>query len=384
MIEWKKADVKEEEKMFNKRSTNICKGIAILMMYVHHSFYNADAWKNAEVIFTPFTESQILLLAKLCKVCVAVFVFLSAFGVCRSSEGKPEASVLDKTTYLPVVARRYQTLLCHFGVIYLLSQLCSQLIGRTRTAVYGENVVKRLIYTVIDAMGLAHALDTPTYCKTWWYMSFAFLLILLLPVLVVAAQKVGYALLPMSILLPLLAGFDMGSNVFRYLPAAVMGILCAQYHIFEKMYEMIYLRKTGCTGWKINVLLFLTGAGCLLVMFFLSYCRLRLGYVYLFENMLALVICAFCYLVLEQIPGLSRMLAFLGKHSMNMFLTHSLIRGNTVRLHDFSYMPRYPILIILLLVMDTVLLSVIIEWVKTVLQQIWEGILPSLRVHRRA
>ena len=159
-------------KSFDKTSTNICKGIAILLMYIHHSFYSADSWKGADVIFSPFTQSQMISIAQICKVCVSIFVFLSAYGVYRSSKSQSsDGPTFSPKHYLTTVRRRYCSLLYSFMFVYILSQLLSPIIGISRIDVYGGSRLERIFYTIIDGLGLADAFSTPTYNATWWYMS---------------------------------------------------------------------------------------------------------------------------------------------------------------------------------------------------------------------
>lgn len=342
-----------ERKQFDKLSTNICKGIAILLMYVHHCFASEVSWSDADVIWAPFSQSHTITFATLCKVCVGVFVFLSGFGVYRSAQKTKDRSL--KESYLPTVTKRYSALLFSFSTVYILTQIFSGPLGVSRVEIYGESLLKRIQYTLIDGLGLAKAFGTPTYNKTWWYMSLAFLFILILPLLAKAAEVVGYALLPVCVLIPALAGFDMGSNLFRYLPAAILGILCAQYEVFERLREWMersavrYLTGTAITCFGMLVL---------------AFCRKRLGFPFVYESLLGMVICFFGYIAVERIVGLNRCMAFLGKHSMNMFLIHTMIRGREMSLHKFSYAPRYTVLIVLLLTADTLLLSIAIEWLK--------------------
>lgn len=63
-----------------------------------------------------------------------------------------------------------------------------------------------------------------------------------------------------------------------------------------------------------------------------------------------------------DIPVIGRVLEFLGKHSLNMFLTHTFIRW--VWFKDFTYSLHYAVVIYGFLVISTVLISVLLEEVK--------------------
>lgn len=77
----------------------------------------------------------------------------------------------------------------------------------------------------------------------------------------------------------------------------------------------------------------------------------------------AVVIC-YCNVYLIHIRGIRQILCLLGKYSMTMFLTHTFIRK--VWLADFTYHWKYAGLIWLSLVVTSLLLAVILDWLKEV------------------
>ena len=64
---------------FSKNSTNIVKGVAILILLFHHLGISPDL-----SVFD--TSSKLFLLALQCKVCVSIFVILSGYGLYFSFE----------------------------------------------------------------------------------------------------------------------------------------------------------------------------------------------------------------------------------------------------------------------------------------------------------
>lgn len=72
---------------FDKRQTNIAKGVAVLLLLWHHLFYNDP--KNYGKFISVLNINNVpieCLIAILCKICVAIFVFLSGYGLFRSYE----------------------------------------------------------------------------------------------------------------------------------------------------------------------------------------------------------------------------------------------------------------------------------------------------------
>ena len=58
---------------FTKADTRKVKGMAIIMMVLHHSFMMPERYKGMNVIFTPFAEEQFNWICWSFKICVAVF-----------------------------------------------------------------------------------------------------------------------------------------------------------------------------------------------------------------------------------------------------------------------------------------------------------------------
>ena len=66
---------------FTLNDTTKCKGIAIMMMLFHHMFLAPDRYKGFTLDFSPFAESSVNTFANFFKICVGVYVFLSAYGL---------------------------------------------------------------------------------------------------------------------------------------------------------------------------------------------------------------------------------------------------------------------------------------------------------------
>lgn len=67
--------------IFDKRQTNIAKGLAIIILLWHHLFYNG----NTFVSLLSFQGRSIEhIIAQSGKVCVAIFVLLSGYGLYQS------------------------------------------------------------------------------------------------------------------------------------------------------------------------------------------------------------------------------------------------------------------------------------------------------------
>ena len=66
--------------MFTKAETARVKGIGILLLLFHHLFYNVDFVEKTKMEFLFLSEDRIQPVAVMARVCVWLFVFLSAYG----------------------------------------------------------------------------------------------------------------------------------------------------------------------------------------------------------------------------------------------------------------------------------------------------------------
>lgn len=333
---------------FSKQDTNILKGIAILMMYVHHLFYSADTPGMELVNFWLLPEKRVIAIAKMCKLCVAVFVFLTAYGTTCSFE--KYAARQQKEDCFAYSLRRYFSMMTGFWIVFADCMVLSLFTERTTAAIYGKGLVKRLYYVAIDAFGLAKAFDTPTYNATWWYMSLAALLVFLVPPMILLAKRLRWSLIPLTILIPRLFGGKIHSNGWRYMLPVVLGILLAQEGVFEKAGSWLSDKKAAfIAGFPVF------SAGTL----FFMLCVRKFKQPGVFEAPAVLCLAVLVYVYLSKVPVMNQILEFFGEHSMNMFLTHTLVKAYFF--NHFSYSFAYPELIMLVLIADTLVLSILLN-----------------------
>lgn len=327
-----------------KKESNICKGIAIIMMFVHHLFYDRDRYAGVNVVFWG-GEELTLIIAQLCKVCVAVFVFLSAYGMTKT---------FNRNNVSKFCIRRYIKLIFLFWFAYLVSVLSTFIFdGRTLAEAYGNDGAVSMNYLITDMMGTAQMFGFPTLNPTWWYISFAILLIFLYPVFYYAYEKMGKAVLILAVFFPSLIQLNqdlsMRGTVSWYCLGIVLGIASAEECWFEKI-------RTSKNVKIISTL----SIFAVPVLFYIRY--LRLCRAFIIDNILAFAICLFVTLIIGKIIGLRDVLGFLGMHSANMFLLHTFIFK--YYFHDFIYSNGWAFVILLRLIIATLLISLVLEFIK--------------------
>ena len=178
---------------FREEETNLCKGIAIILMLFHHLFYKADTYSGFIINFSPFSEERINFYALLGKICVAIFVFISGYGIAASYRKVFQYKKADIKEIISFIWKRLWKLETFYWFAFILTLICQPL-GRTIFDAYGTEFKSIVIYFFIDFLGLSYLFSTPTLNPTWWYMTLAILIIVLMPFIMNLIEKIGVSL----------------------------------------------------------------------------------------------------------------------------------------------------------------------------------------------
>ena len=150
-------------------------------------------------------------------------------------------------------------------------------------------------------------------------------------------------------------------NIWHYILCIAVGIAAAYGNTITRMVQFRI-----CGNNVINKILkfLLEFSGILLVMS-VREGPLK-GVLYPFwDAVIPVMVTAFGCEFLFSLPGLKQVLRFLGVYSANIFLVHNYIRR--VWFYDFTYSFKYPLLIVNVLMIISLMLSIGIEFLKKVL-----------------
>ncbi len=340
----------------SKSESNIAKGIAIIFMYLHHLFGDIDKWTNNQVQSWFLDESVAVSVCVTFKICVSIFVFITAYGISRSMSDKIDKGKININQY---VNSRLIKLYSGFWFIYIIARITG-FMGRSDTEVYGAFGFERIGYVVIDFFGLARFFDTPTFCVTWWYMSLAIVIIILIPVLRFAYKKFGGIILILSVLmLPSILGWN-GENkikIYYYLLTCVLGIIAAESNWFEKLRSIVEDRKIYSVVLNLVIVIMLG---------FTILVRIKIGadsFIITYA-LAALIVCILSIFCIKKIKVINNILEKIGEHSMNLFLIHTFFYSYYFK--EYIYVWKYPVLILFALLIVTILTSILIEFIKKI------------------
>lgn len=338
---------------FEKKDTLVVKGMAILLMLFYHLFESRQLLDSMEVDYRPFSENVFLTMSGFGNICVAVFAFLSAYGITKGLM-KEEATLAVR---LRQAGRRCLKLLGNFMVMYLSVNLLWFSYFDYKN-LYGSGWQGGIL-AVTDMLGLAQLFDTPTLNMTWWYMELALLIIFIVPLLYPLVKKAGQYLIVPALLLPF--AVNMQSDFQRYYFVVVFGMLAAT----EGWYEKLFKWKLG-KGWK-----------CLLGIFLIAVCVIfRQNYmvytyfVWIVDAPIAFFLGWFGWEIVGWIPGVSKVFAFLGTYSMDVYFVHTFFYMAIYQ--KFIYSFHNAGLIFLVLVAVSLGYAVVLEAVKKGGKALWQ------------
>lgn len=297
------------------------KGIALILLLTHHLFYIDNGLYDD---FTLFGVRMVHAAGEFSKVCVALFVFLSGYGIVRSGLTKG---------FLPgrFLRKGMTKLYMNYWVMWLLFVPAGVLLfGRTFAAAYGDRL---WIKGAIGWMGLARSACFDSY------YSCILLLYALTPLLYPAVRRRPFVVLAIAALFMAFWRFEPVAGPIRYyLFPFVLGMAAAhggwipRLTVFAREHRMFYVQLV------------------LVLVFFRS--------LYL-DGVLTLAIVVGYALMRNPAGGGSALLRSFGRHSFNIFLFHTFLF-----LYYFPrivYAPRNPLAILVLLLACCMGLSWLIE-----------------------
>lgn len=354
---------------FTKEHTMQMKGIAIIILLFHHCFLNTQRWATVPyeklattkgwgyypISFAPFSSHTIQYLASFSKICVAMFVFMTGYGMWVSYESQKK-----KTTMSNYIKKRMVTLMTGFLIIFVVTEILAIPTGRF-IEVYGHDF-RSVVYMIIDALGLAKLLGTPLFCLTWWYMSLAIVLIMIFPFVHSIMEKYQWIVVVASIIVPRACGFGQSTDLFRYLLAYTLGMYFAQHDLLARIKEKFM--EQNVVGKLLSLIVSLIGLAVIIK------CRQNawIGWKYLdfWDGFAAMYVIVNSYIYILNGKWIVKGLGFLGKHSMNIFLIHSFYRD--VFFHKFTYSFYYAWLDYIVLMAISLVTSIVLEWFKKLIR----------------
>lgn len=214
------------ETVLTKDYSNMVKGMAVLMMIMHH------IWGFPEKIpALPLSNFEVQLGAA-GKICVSIFMFISGYGLYYSFEKKDTIRVWHRVW--KVYKRFWQVFLIFvpIGFLYLSKP-----------------------FAVQEFLANLFCLKF-SYNQEWWFLGTYIELLLVLPVMLMANQKkyFPYLIVGLSVLLRGLSGIvnlnsgGASSHIYYfcyYFPSFFLGLLFCKYSLYER-FRAVVAKESLC------------------------------------------------------------------------------------------------------------------------------------------
>ena len=332
--------------VFDKRQTNIAKGIAILLLLCHHLFLKGESYTSLISINGTSLASASSTIGK---VCVAMFLFLSGYGLYKSFSKFKEKDKYKESpakNQIRYVINHLIKLLSDYWIVFVIFVPLGLFFGRSFIEIYKGNP----LYFAADFFGLSYLFfkGNATMNATWWFMSIIIVYYIIFPILYKIQTYSNELLLCIGIavlLLPLPNFRELNTYFFPF----VFGMYISKEDGIVRLGE-----KLGNT---INKLL----CSILAVSAFACFRFVVFG---VNDGLFGFSIIMFSYLILSRIPVLNKVLEELGKYSGLIFMFHTFIIG--YYFHNYIYWFKYPILIFIVTVIVCYIIARLLALLKHV------------------
>ena len=350
------------QQAFSKADTQVVKGIAILLLMWHHCFLKGR-FESFNISFFPLSTQTVTNIASFFKISVSLFAFVSGYGLFIQLKKLFEDNRIEPLSCFIFTVKRYlRTFSGYWFVVVLVWSVTALLDGNPYRIYFGEGTVLGLWYMFIDFIGLGRLFDTPMMIATWWYMSAAFVFIIVAPLLFATFRKFGTVFcFAVMFIIPRISGvkYPGGTEPITFLPAFMVGMAFAKHGVFERISSIIdNSRKKTCGAMIISCL-------AVLLCYYMAMHFKVDKYWDLNYGLFVSAYISFIWLTFRKLTFISKVLGFFGKHSANVFLIHNFIR--VTYLEKFIYSRGHFILIMGVLFGISLVLSLLIELFKNVI-----------------
>lgn len=342
----------------SKQDTSVMKGIAIIAMLCHHVYTCQPEWVEAY-------PSLLTTIGGLGKVCVAMFLFCSGYGLAVQYE-----KVLALTNNFPdklrativfIIKRLIKFYSAYWFVFLIFVPITVFCFDRPLSTPYGEhvNMWRCLFFDLLGVQGYS------SYNITWWFNKLIILFYLSFPMFYALIKSTKWIGLVVSFIA---MRFTNKLGVFNYYEMFlwqfpfVLGIGWTIYQ--NKMVSLSQMVKQHALWIKVGLILLL----CIGILQRL-YGIIPLGHIVgvRFDGFLTLLILLCVTIILRNIQFFYSILSFIGKHSINIYLIHTFLNGYWSPIHRLLHTNsvfRFGGLNMWILLLSCLLISILIEYVK--------------------
>lgn len=321
----------------SKADTSAIKGIAILLMLWHHLFLSTTEYGT-------LTQS----LAIVFKVCVALFLFVSGYGLTRQYSGLDKRNIRTTVKFL---LRRFINFFLPYWFCFVLVVLVGNICGYTFHDAYPatRNTLKCFLLDIWGQMGY------DSYLSPWWFNKMIIQLYLIFPLLCLIVYNKYSAIVGLvAIAILQLSAKSLPGNVFFVVeggtPAFFLGMLIAKHRIMP-----VFQKRSWRIGSSLVSCLMIIALSVLLVKLIKDPYQ-----AILLRAILALcIVCAYKSFSTHH----SSIMEHVGKYAAIMYLIHVLF---IKIIPQVIYSPRCSLLIFVLFTIICLGTAWFVAWLEKV------------------
>lgn len=328
-----------------RQDTEIIKGIALMLLLIHHLFYIPNG-RFAE--FSIMGCDVVNLIGQACKVCVPLFVFLSGYGLTASADNQ------NKVNWKQFFIRRFSKLYLNYWLIWAIFIPIGLLAcDLSVSEIYGNHPLEKCI---LDFLGILNVFGLYGINPTWWFFSCIILLYLIFPAIYESIRRV-----PISIYFWFAIALTISfcpityvQPIRYYLLTFVLGIAC------RRIITPPYLQRAGlqlhahCLCGVILIVLTLIAVAYIPL-------RPKCPHALLCDSIVALIIIVL-FSNITLINPIRTFISLVGRHSFNIFMFHTFLFF--LYIPEIIYWNSNPIVCFLTLLILSLIISISIERCK--------------------
>lgn len=310
-----------EKRGFTKKESLALKAVAVLLLIMHHSISGPSVYWDFTLNFFPFTESQANHIGAYCKICVGIFAFITGYGITKKYRNSSKS--ISQQAF-----SQYANVIKDFFPVFIICLLATTIKdGRPFTVYAGQSPLHSVVNLLLDGLGLAKLMGTPSLESSWWYLSAMTVFAVATPLFQKAVRRTGW-LAPVFALaaFPRLIGMGYLSRAdvqpFYFLMPVLLGVIFAEYDLFEQLDSIQIIKDREL----LNRILRLTIVAAMLLGSYKAFHLLPITSFWEHHYAFApLVFILFFHECVNFIPVVEYPLAWLGKHSGNIYFIHGLL-----------------------------------------------------------
>lgn len=328
-----------------EKETKLIKGIAILFMLFYHLFSDQSRLERFEVTGLIGGMGTMKVITSVAHTCVGLFVFCTAYGLTMGNKGR----LHDIKDCFKSSLKRYIRFIKKICYVFLMLLLFSYIWGCSynATTVWGELQMERVIGIICNALGIAGVFRVPWFSASWWYITLEVLFLFFVPLCHILVKKLGpWAAFVLTLFGVHLCGLNTSMDGLpRYMLIVILGIIFAEYAVFEKIDEYFRNKKGMRIFLSVAIFALLPVAAVI---------KSHVQSTYLMDALLTIMVVLLTQCFIRKIPVFNCVLIILGNYSMYMWLVHPFFTAHWTQKFTYSFHNMWLIFLVLILCSFTV------------------------------